>query len=32
MNKDVGNLELFITRDADALSCGFDNVMVKLTL
>ena len=32
MNENVGNLEVFITKDAGASSCGFDNVKVKLTL
>jgi uncharacterized protein (TIGR02594 family) len=32
MNKNVGNLEVFITKDADASSCGFDKVKVRLTL
>jgi GH24 family phage-related lysozyme (muramidase) len=32
MNKKVGHLELFITKDSDASSCGFDNVKAKLTL
>jgi len=32
MNKNVGNLKVFITKDADASSYGFDNVKVKLTL
>ncbi len=32
MNNNVGNLELFITKDADTSSCDFDRVKVKLIL